>query len=76
MKTSHDGVIAPPAPPRDAFDLIVVGGGIMGAWVARDAAARGMRVAVFEQGDVASGTSSRTSKLVHEIGRASCRERV
>ena len=65
MKTSHNGVSAPADAPRDAFDLIVVGGGIMGAWVARDAAARGMRVAVFEQGDVAGGTSSRTSKLVH-----------
>lgn len=37
----------------------------MGASVARDAAGRGMRVALFEQGDLASGTSSRTSKLVH-----------
>ncbi len=56
-----------PAPSSQLaeFDLIVIGGGIMGAWVARDAAARGMRVALFEQGDIASGTSSRTSKLVH-----------
>jgi len=65
MKTSHIGVSAPADPTRDAFDLIVVGGGIMGAWVARDAAARGMGVALFEQGDIAGGTSSRTSKLVH-----------
>src|SRR3989338_2352934 len=65
MKLSPSGVSAPADPPRDAFDLIVVGGGIMGAWVARDAAARGMRVALFEQGDIAGGTSSRTSKLVH-----------
>jgi glycine/D-amino acid oxidase-like deaminating enzyme len=65
MKPTHIGVSAPADTPRDAFDLIVVGGGIMGAWVARDAAARGMRVALFEQGDIAGGTSSRTSKLVH-----------
>ena len=56
-----------PAPSSQSavFDLIIIGGGIMGAWVARDAAARGMRVVLFEQGDIASGTSSRTSKLVH-----------
>ncbi len=65
MKSSHNGMSAPADTPRDAFDLIVVGGGIMGAWVARDAAARGMQVALFEQGDIAGGTSSRTSKLVH-----------
>ena len=50
---------------QESFDLIVIGGGIMGASVARDAAGRGMRVALFERGDLASGTSSRTSKLVH-----------
>ena len=48
-----------------AYDLIVIGGGIMGAWVANDAAHRGLRVALFEQGDLAGGTSSRTSKLIH-----------
>lgn len=48
-----------------SYDLAVVGGGIMGAWVAYDAAQRGLRVALFEQGDLGSGTSSRTSKLIH-----------
>lgn len=47
------------------FDLCVVGGGITGAGVARDAASRGMKVCVLEQSDFASGTSSRSSKLIH-----------
>lgn len=46
-------------------DLLVIGGGIVGAGVARDAARRGLSVAVIEMGDLASGTSSRSSKLVH-----------
>ncbi len=46
-------------------DLLVVGGGITGAGIARDAARRGLRVALVEMGDLASGTSSRSSKLVH-----------
>ena len=49
----------------DEFDLIVVGGGITGAGVALDAAARGYSVALVERADYASGTSSRSSKLVH-----------
>ncbi len=48
-----------------SFDLVVIGGGINGAGVARDAAQRGLSVALFEQGDFADGTSSRSSKLVH-----------
>ncbi len=47
------------------FDLLVIGGGITGAGVARDAARRGLRVALLERADLASGTSSRSSKLVH-----------
>ena len=47
------------------FDVIVIGGGINGAGIARDAALRGFRVALFEQADFASGTSSRSSKLIH-----------
>ena len=47
------------------FDLVIVGGGINGAGVARDAASRGMSVALVEADDFASGTSSRSSKLVH-----------
>jgi glycerol-3-phosphate dehydrogenase len=49
----------------DGFDVLVIGGGITGAGVARDAALRGMRVALVEQADFASGTSSRSSRLVH-----------
>jgi glycerol-3-phosphate dehydrogenase len=47
------------------YDLLVVGGGITGAGVALDAAARGLRTALVERHDFASGTSSRSSKLVH-----------
>jgi glycerol-3-phosphate dehydrogenase len=47
------------------FDLVVVGGGITGAGVALDAATRGFSVALVERADFASGTSSRSSKLVH-----------
>lgn len=47
------------------FDLLVVGGGITGAGVARDAALRGLRVALIDRDDFASGTSSRSSKLIH-----------
>lgn len=47
------------------FDLLIVGGGITGAGVARDAASRGMKVALIEADDFASGTSSRSSKLIH-----------
>lgn len=47
------------------FDVLVVGGGIVGAGAALDAATRGLRVAVVEAQDWASGTSSRSSKLIH-----------
>jgi len=47
------------------FDLLVIGGGINGAGIARDAALRGLSVALVEQGDFASGTSSKSSKLIH-----------
>ena len=49
----------------EPFDLLVVGGGITGAGVARDAARRGLRVALVEADDFAAGTSSRSSRLVH-----------
>jgi glycerol-3-phosphate dehydrogenase len=49
----------------ETFDVVVVGGGITGAGVALDAATRGLRTALVERGDFASGTSSRSSKLVH-----------
>ena len=47
------------------FDLIVVGGGVNGAGIARDAAGRGLSVLLCEKGDLAQGTSSRSGKLVH-----------
>ena len=50
---------------EQTFDLAIVGGGITGAGVARDAASRGMKVALIEANDFASGTSSRSSKLIH-----------
>jgi glycerol-3-phosphate dehydrogenase len=48
-----------------SFDVVVVGGGITGAGVALDAASRGLRTALVERGDFASGTSSKSSKMVH-----------
>ncbi|MGE3150965.1 MAG: glycerol-3-phosphate dehydrogenase, partial [Pseudorhodoplanes sp.] len=47
------------------YDLAVIGGGINGAGIARDAAGRGLRVLLVEQGDLASGTSSASTKLIH-----------
>lgn len=49
----------------DRFDLLVIGGGIVGAGVARDAAMRGLRTCLVDQHDFASGTSSRSSRLLH-----------
>src|SRR5438067_1316465 len=48
-----------------ALDLLVVGGGINGAGIARDAAGRGLAVTLVEQGDLACATSSGSSKLIH-----------
>ena len=50
---------------RAAFDLLVIGGGIVGAGVARDAASRGLRTLLVERSDFASGTSGRSSRLLH-----------
>ena len=71
---------------RDGLDLLVIGGGISGAGILRDAASRGMRAFLIERDDFASGTSSRSSKMVHgglryiaegqlAVTRESCRER-
>jgi glycerol-3-phosphate dehydrogenase len=67
--------MAPPAVERrraalgslasERFDLLVVGGGIVGAGVLLDAASRGLRAALVEQTDVAAGTSGRSSRLIH-----------
>jgi glycerol-3-phosphate dehydrogenase len=47
------------------FDLAIIGGGINGAGIARDAAGRGLKVLLVEQNDLASGTSSKSTKLIH-----------
>jgi glycerol-3-phosphate dehydrogenase len=49
----------------DCVDLLIVGGGINGAGIARDAAGRGLKVALVEQADLAAGTSSASTKLIH-----------
>ncbi|SHI40960.1 glycerol-3-phosphate dehydrogenase/oxidase [Pseudozobellia thermophila] len=49
----------------DSFDLVVIGGGITGGGIALDAASRGLKVALVEKGDFASGTSSKSTKLIH-----------
>jgi glycerol-3-phosphate dehydrogenase len=55
----------PEALTDDTFDLLILGGGVTGAGVALDAVTRGLRVALIDKGDFASGTSSASSKLVH-----------
>jgi len=78
-QVAHHALQAPQVPPfsrstRDArlrsldghaFDVLVVGAGITGAGIARDAAMRGLKVALVDKGDLAAGTSSASSKLVH-----------
>jgi len=70
----------------DRHDLIVIGGGITGCGILLDAAQRGLRALLLEKADIASGTSSRSSKLIHgglrylkqmqfRITRVACRER-
>ena len=49
----------------EPLDVLVVGGGITGAGIARDAAMRGLRTGLVEQGDFGSGTSGRSSRLIH-----------
>ncbi len=48
-----------------AFDLAIIGGGINGCGIARDAAGRGLKVVLVEQGDLAGATSSASTKLIH-----------
>ena len=50
---------------HESFDLLVIGGGINGAAIARDAVLRGLSVALIERDDLAAGTSSRSSRLIH-----------
>jgi glycerol-3-phosphate dehydrogenase len=50
---------------KETFDLLVIGGGITGCGIALDAASRGLKVALLEKNDFASGTSSKSTKLIH-----------
>ena len=50
---------------ENEFDLVIIGGGITGAGILLDASSRGMKVALVEKGDFASGTSSKSTKLIH-----------
>ncbi|MHA7829725.1 MAG: glycerol-3-phosphate dehydrogenase/oxidase [Flagellimonas sp.] len=50
---------------KDKYDLVIIGGGITGAGIALDASSRGMKVLLLEKGDFASGTSSKSTKLIH-----------
>ncbi len=50
---------------KEKFDLVVIGGGITGAGIALDASSRGLKVLLLEKGDFASGTSSKSTKLIH-----------
>src|SRR3954466_2211630 len=59
MSSTLDAITAEP------LDLLIIGGGIVGSGVARDAAMRGLRVGLVEQQDFAAGTSSRSSRLLH-----------
>ena len=58
MKTRNEG-------PADDVDVMVIGGGITGCAVARDAASRGLSVRLVERKDLAAGTSGRSTKLLH-----------
>ena len=62
---AHRGRMSSTEMTDEIADLLVIGGGINGAGIARDASGRGMRVILAEQGDLAQGTSSRSTKLVH-----------
>jgi glycerol-3-phosphate dehydrogenase len=50
---------------RQSWDVVIVGGGIVGAGALLDATSRGMRALLIEQDDIAAGTSSRSSRLIH-----------
>src|SRR5262249_29051720 len=66
VRAGWDGMKRMPEALTDGpFDLLILGGGITGAGVALDAVLRGLRLALIDKGDFASGTSSRSSKLIH-----------
>ena len=64
LKCNHDKKRSPPS-PKTPLDALVIGGGIVGSGVARDAALRGLNVALVDRYDFAFGTSSRSSRLLH-----------
>lgn len=64
-KTSRAKELKPEPAREEEFDLLIVGGGATGAGCAVDAAARGLKVALVERDDFSSGTSSKSTKLVH-----------
>ncbi|MBE0542061.1 MAG: glycerol-3-phosphate dehydrogenase/oxidase [Verrucomicrobia bacterium] len=65
MKTGEARAAALQALTRSPLDVLIVGGGIVGSGVARDAAMRGLKVGLVDQHDFAFGTSSRSSRLLH-----------
>ncbi len=66
-QTKGEHPVQPPAPGAqdESYDLLIVGGGVNGAGIARDAAGRGLSVLLVEQDDLASHTSSASTKLIH-----------
>jgi glycerol-3-phosphate dehydrogenase len=65
VRCSRGDIVARLEDRKTPFDLVVIGGGANGAGIALDAASRGLSVALLEKGDFGSGTSSRSSKLIH-----------
>ena len=59
------GIVDQRIPEPEPYDLLVIGGGATGSGIALDAATRGLKVAMVERDDFASGTSSKSTKLVH-----------
>ena len=64
MKTRKDH-IAKVSDPKEEFDVLIIGGGASGAGVALEAASRGLKCALVEKYDFASGTSSKSTKMAH-----------
>src|ERR1051326_7329361 len=65
MNVTSNRAVALRSLQESPLDLLIIGGGIVGSGVARDAAMRGLRVGLVEQHDFAFGTSSRSSRLLH-----------